>query len=72
MLLFKNTFIKRTEKNTWSGAERVENELCEWEWRLWMEGDMGDVWEIWVGRKIWIEWGYGIPFEMGVGTKGEN
>lgn len=50
----------------------MENELCEWEWRLWMEGDIGDVWEIWVGRKIWIEWGYGIPFEMGVGTKGEN
>ena len=54
MLLFKNAFIKRTEKNTWSGAEGVENELCQWKWRLWMEGDMGGVWEIWVGRKIWI------------------
>lgn len=41
----------------------VAAEQMEWgvgdmngEWGLCMGGDMDDVWQIWMGQKIWIGW----------------
>ena len=69
MLLFKNAFIKRREKTSCSGADGVGDE--RYEWRVGAMDGWGYGWRVgnMDGQTIWIGWGYGIPFEMGVGKK---